>query len=47
MARGYDILWLVNPIPAQRHGITLPFAGPLHSQRKRFDEFADLGYTDV
>ena len=31
----------------QRHGITVPFAGPLHSQRPRFEELTDLGYTDV
>jgi probable F420-dependent oxidoreductase len=29
-----------------RHGITVPFEGPLHAQRDLFREFADLGYTD-
>lgn len=31
----------------QRHGITVPFPGPLHSQRDRFAELASLGYTDI
>ena len=31
----------------QRHGITVPFAGPLHAQRHYFEELVDLGYTDV
>ena len=31
----------------QRHGITVPFSGPLHTQRDRFAELAPLGYTDV
>ena len=47
MARGCDILSAVTQIPSQRHGITVPFAGPLHSQRERFEELAGLGYTDV
>ena len=25
----------------------MPFAGPLHTQRERFEELVDLGYTDV
>ena len=33
--------------PTHRHGVTVPFAGPLHSQRERFEELAELGYTDV
>ncbi|MYK75590.1 MAG: LLM class flavin-dependent oxidoreductase, partial [Acidimicrobiaceae bacterium] len=32
---------------AQRHGITVPFVGPLHTQRERFEQLVDLGYTDV
>ena len=47
MARGCDILSRMTQIPAQRHGITVPFLGPLHAQRPRFEELADLGYTDV
>ena len=47
MPRGCDILSRVNQTPTQRHGITVPFAGPLHSQRPRFTELVDLGYTDV
>ena len=47
MARGCDILSCVNQVLPQRHGITVPFAGPLHSQRERFEELVDLGYTDV
>ena len=31
----------------QRYGMTIPFDGPLHSQRDRFTELVDLGYTDV
>ena len=32
----------------QRHGMTIPFDGvPLHAQRDRIVELADLGYTDV
>ncbi len=31
----------------QRYGITVPFSGPLHTQRARFEELAELGYTDV
>ena len=30
-----------------RHGITIPFDGPLHSQRDLVVELADLGYTDL
>jgi probable F420-dependent oxidoreductase len=30
-----------------RPGMTIPFAGPLHAQRDRIVELADLGYTDV
>ena len=30
-----------------RYGITVPFEGPLHTQRDLFKEFADLGYTDM
>ena len=29
-----------------RWGITVPFDGPLHEQRERFEECAELGYTD-
>jgi len=31
----------------KRYGMTIPFEGPLHSQRSRFEELADLGYTDL
>jgi probable F420-dependent oxidoreductase len=31
----------------QRYGMTVPFAGPLHDQRARFEELASLGYTDL
>lgn len=31
----------------QRHGITVPFSGPLHSQRDTFADLESLGYTDV
>ena len=31
----------------QRHGMTIPFDGPLHAQKDRFRELVDLGYTDV
>src|SRR4029453_19275593 len=32
----------------QRYGMTIPFDGlPLHAQRDRVVELADLGYTDV
>ncbi len=31
----------------QHYGITVPFPGPLHSQRERLEELDDLGYTDV
>jgi probable F420-dependent oxidoreductase len=31
----------------QRYGMTIPFDGPLHTQRDRFTELVDLGYTDV
>ena len=37
----------MTQIPDQRHGITVPFAGPLHAQRQHFEELVDLGYTDV
>ena len=37
----------MTKILTQRFGITVPFAGPLHSQRERIEELADLGYTDV
>ena len=30
-----------------RHGMTIPLPGPLHAQRERLIELADLGYTDV
>ena len=30
-----------------RPGMTVPFGGPLHAQRAKFEELADLGYTDV
>ena len=43
IARGCDILSRMT----QRYGITVPFSGPLHSQRARFEELAGLGYTDV
>ncbi len=47
MARGCDSLSGVTVTPAPRHGITVPFPGPLHSQRERFEELVELGYTDV
>ncbi|MEE9413813.1 MAG: LLM class F420-dependent oxidoreductase [Acidimicrobiales bacterium] len=31
----------------QRYGITVPFDGPLHSQRAAFEEIESLGYTDL
>jgi probable F420-dependent oxidoreductase len=31
----------------QRYGMTVPFSGPLHAQRERFEELATLGYTDL
>ena len=31
----------------QRYGMTIPLAGPLHSQRDQICELVDLGYTDV
>jgi len=31
----------------KRYGMTIPFDGPLHSQRHRFEELAELGYTDL
>ena len=34
-------------LPARRFGMTVPFSGPLHSQRSRFEELAALGYTDL
>jgi alkanesulfonate monooxygenase SsuD/methylene tetrahydromethanopterin reductase-like flavin-dependent oxidoreductase (luciferase family) len=33
-------------LPA-RPGMTLPLPGHLHTHRERFEELADLGYTDV
>ena len=30
-----------------RYGMTVPFSGPLHEQRARFEELVSLGYTDV
>ena len=30
-----------------RHGITVPFDAPLNQQRDLYQEFADLGYTDL
>ena len=30
-----------------RHGMTIPFDGPLAGQREQFEELVDLGYTDV
>ena len=31
----------------RRVGVTIPLAGPLHAQRDRMVELADLGYSDV
>ncbi len=31
----------------QRHGMTVPFDGPLHTQQERFEELESLGYTDA
>jgi probable F420-dependent oxidoreductase len=31
----------------QRHGITIPLGGPLHTQRDYFEELESLGYTDL
>ena len=31
----------------RREGVTIPLAGPLHAQRDRMVELADLGYSDV
>lgn len=31
----------------QRYGISVPFDGPLHSQRAAFEEIESLGYTDL
>ena len=31
----------------RRYGMTIPLDGPLHAQRDRIVELADLGYTDV
>ncbi len=51
MASRCDILVVVttstNPQTAQRHGVSVPFSGSLHSQRERFEELGDLGYSDV
>jgi probable F420-dependent oxidoreductase len=33
--------------PSLRWGMTIPLDGPLHEQRDRIVELADLGYTDV
>lgn len=33
--------------PQRRDGVTIPLPGPLHEQRDRIVELADLGYTDV
>ena len=30
-----------------RPGMTVPFGGPLHTQRAKFEELVDLGYTDA
>ncbi len=35
-----------NSIPL-RHGMTVPFAGPLHAQREQYVELEQLGYTDA
>ena len=43
IAKGCDILSCMT----QRYGITVPFSGPLHTQRSRFEELQALGYTDV
>ena len=43
IAKGCDILSCMT----QRYGITVPFSGPLHTQRSRFEELEALGYTDV
>ena len=34
------------PLP-KRPGMTIPLAGPLHAQRERIVQLADLGFTDV
>ena len=47
LARGYDILAGVTDNPTRRHGVTVPFSGPLHTQRQRFETLVELGYTDV
>lgn len=47
MPRRCDILSGVTDSTTPRHGLTVPFAGPLHSQRERFEELVELGYTDV
>ncbi len=31
----------------QRYGITVPFEGPLHTQRAQYEEIESLGYTDM
>ena len=31
----------------RRPGMTVPLPGPLHAQRERLVELADLGYTDI
>jgi probable F420-dependent oxidoreductase len=36
-----------SEIMVQRYGMTVPFVGPLHDQRPRFEELATLGYTDL
>ena len=30
-----------------RPGMTVPFGGPLHAQRAKYEELVNLGYTDV
>jgi probable F420-dependent oxidoreductase len=31
----------------ERHGMTVPLPGPLHTHREKLAELADLGYTDI
>ncbi len=35
-----------NPQQQYRHGLTIPFDSPLHTQADTYRELADLGYTD-
>ncbi len=35
-----------NPKQQYRHGLTIPFDSPLHTQADTYKELADLGYTD-